>query len=51
MIEIGSLKIGCADGNGLINLSAIRFPNEIASVHFQADFEIIEQEESDERSK
>ena len=50
-IEIRSLKTGCAGGNGLIDLSAIRFPNEIASVRFCADFEIIEQEENDERSK
>ena len=28
-----------------------RFPNEIASVQFHADFEIIEQEENDERSE
>lgn len=50
-IEIGPLKTGCAGGNGLIGLSAIRFPNEIASVQFCADFEITEQEENDERSK
>lgn len=50
-IEIGPLKTGCAGGSGLIDLSAIRFPNEIASVRFCADFEIIEQEENDERSK
>lgn len=49
--EIGPLKTGCAGGNGLIDLSAIRFPNEIASVQFCADFEIIEQEEQHERSK
>lgn len=50
-IEIGPLKTGCAGGNGLIDLSAIRFPNEITSVRFCADFEITEQEENDERSK
>lgn len=50
-IEIGPLKTGGADCNGLIDLSAIRFPNEIASVRFCADFEIVEQEENDECSK
>lgn len=50
-IEIGPLKTGCAGGGGLIDLSAIRFPNEIASVRFCADFKIIKQEENDERSK
>jgi hypothetical protein len=50
-IEIGPLKTGCAGGNGLIDLSAIRFPNEIASVQFCADFKITEQEKNDERSK
>lgn len=50
-IEIGPLKTGCEGGSGLIDLSAIRFPNEIASVRFCADFKIIEQEENDERSK
>lgn len=50
-IEIGPLKTGCAGGNGIIDLGAIRFPNEIASVRFCADFEIVEQEENDERSK
>jgi hypothetical protein len=50
-IEIGELKEGCADNCGLIDLNAIRFPNEIASVQFCADFEITEQEENDERSK
>lgn len=50
-IEIGELKEGCADNCGLIDLNAIRFPNEIASVRFCADFEITEQEENDERSE
>lgn len=50
-IEISELKEGCADNCGLIDFNAIRFPNEIASVQFHADFEIIEQEEKDERSK
>lgn len=50
-IEIGELKEGCADNCGLIDLKAIRFQNEIASVRFCADFEIIEQEEQHERSK
>lgn len=50
-IEIGPLKTGCAGDNGLIDLNAIRFPNEIASVRFCADFEIVEQEEQHERSK
>ena len=49
--EIGPLKTGCAGGNGLIDLYAIRFPNETASVRFWADFEIIEEEESDECSE
>lgn len=47
-IEIGELKEECADNCGLIDLNAIRFPNEIASVQFCADFEIIEQEENDD---
>lgn len=46
-IEIGELKEGCADNCGLIDLNAIRFPNEIASVRFCADFKITEQEEND----
>lgn len=50
-IEISELKEGCADNCGLIDLNAIRFPNEIASVQFHADFKIVEQEENDERSK
>ena len=50
-IEIGPLKTGSAGGNGLIDLSAIRLPKEIASVQYCADFEITEQGENDERSK
>ena len=44
-IEIDELKEGCADSCGLIDLNAIHFPNEIASVQFHADFEIMEQED------
>ena len=50
-IEIGELKEGRADNCGLIDFNAIRFPNEIASVQFCANFKIVEQEENDERSK
>lgn len=50
-IEIGELKEGGADNCGLIDFNAVRFPNEIASVQFHVDFEIVEQEENDERSK
>lgn len=50
-IKIGALREIDADNSNLIDFSVARFPGEVASVHYQADFEIIEQEENDERSK